>query len=279
MSKSTWTVFGLVALITPAVLAQMQDNRDKQLDCANGSIVDSRARRCEVREQTYATGGQLSVDPGSNGGVSVKGWTRSDVLVRTRVEAYAPTESEASLLLSQVNSSFAAGLLTATGPERSDKSYWGVSYEIFVPQTQDLKVTARNGGIKIWDVTGRLDVDTRNGGIELKRVVGDIGAKTRNGAVRLELAGNNWQGRKLDVETRNGGVSLAVPANFSAHIQAETLNGAIRSDLGNPVNPSPLTQSPVNAGKRSRKLDLDLGSGGASLRLATTNGAITLSRM
>src|SRR6266852_672396 len=106
MSKSTWIVFGLIVLTTPAVFAQMQDNRDKRLDCSNGARGDSRARRCEVREQTYATGGQLSVDPGSNGGVSVKGWTRNDVLVRARVEAFAGSESEASLVLAQVNSNF-----------------------------------------------------------------------------------------------------------------------------------------------------------------------------
>ena len=67
--------------------AQMRDNTEKQLTCANGGRDSDRARHCEIREQSLASIGRLNIDAGQNGGVSVKGWLRPDVLVRARVEA------------------------------------------------------------------------------------------------------------------------------------------------------------------------------------------------
>src|SRR5437773_11584805 len=108
-------------LTLSAAFAQMQDNREKQLDCNNNrdGYGDRRARKCEVREQTLASVRQLSVEPGRNGGVSVKGWTQGEVLVRARMEAWAPSDSEASLLLSQIHSDASAGRVAASGPESS----------------------------------------------------------------------------------------------------------------------------------------------------------------
>jgi len=268
MVRSTFLLVGLTVLAGSAAFGQLQDNRDKQLSCQDGNF-DRRARKCEVREQTLASVGQLTLDPGRNGGVSVKGWTRSDVLVRARVEAWGDSDSDASLMFSQVHVDGAAGRVAATGPESSNHSYWSVSYEVFAPQTHDLKITGVNGGISVWDVNGRLDLDTKNGALDLRRIIGDVTGKTKNGGVRLTVAGNNWQGRQLDLETKNGGVDISVPANFQARIQAETVNGGIRSDFGGVVEGS----------RRPRKLDLTLGGGGATLKVSTRNGGISLAKI
>src|SRR5262245_3318258 len=99
MRISALTIFGLAVLSASSTFAQMQDNREKQLNCnENGDRYgDRRARKCEVREQTLASVRQLSVEPGRNGAVSVKGWTQGDVLVRARLEAWAASDAEASL--------------------------------------------------------------------------------------------------------------------------------------------------------------------------------------
>ena len=74
------------------LLAQLQDNSEKKMTCENGGNDGEQARHCEIREQTVASIGRLNVDAGHNGGVTVKGWLHSDVLVRARVEARGETE-------------------------------------------------------------------------------------------------------------------------------------------------------------------------------------------
>src|SRR5437899_9708912 len=84
------------------LLAQLQNNSEKQLTCANGSYDSDRARHCEIREQTLPSIGRLIIDAGQNGGATVKGWTRGDVLVRARIEASGDTEAAASMMASRV---------------------------------------------------------------------------------------------------------------------------------------------------------------------------------
>jgi DUF4097 and DUF4098 domain-containing protein YvlB len=264
MVRATFGWIGLTVLTVSAAFGQLQDNREKELSCQDGNR-DRRAHKCEIREQTLASVGQLTLDPNRNGGVSVKGWTRSDVLVRARLEAWGGSDSEASLTFSQLHSDAAAGRITASGPEAAE---WAVSYEVFVPQTHDLKIMTHNGGLHISDINGRMDLNTTNGGLHLNRVIGDITAKTTNGGVHVTLASGNWQGRQLDLETTNGGVHVEAPANLQARIQAETTNGGIRSDFG----------GQTTGRNRPRTLDVTVGGGGATLKLVTKNGAIHVSR-
>src|SRR6266508_2598203 len=55
------------------------------LDCDQRKSNNRRPSICEMREQTLASAGLLSVDGRQNGGVSIRGWERSEVLVRSQV--------------------------------------------------------------------------------------------------------------------------------------------------------------------------------------------------
>ncbi len=251
------------------LMAQLQDNSDKQLSCDNNNSGDrDQARHCEVREQTVAAMGPLTIDAAQNGGVTVKGWLRGDILVRSRVEASADTAPAAANVASQVSVVAAAGQLKATGPESARNSSWSVSYEIFVPQNTDLSLKANNGGVNISDVRGQIHFDVNNGGVRLKRVAGDVSGQTVNGGIQVDLAGRIWDGRQLDVRTRNGGVMLGVPSAYSAHIQAETGNGSIQSDFA----------EVMGGERRPKKLDANLGSGGPLIHVTTVNGGLSLKR-
>jgi hypothetical protein len=252
-----------------SLFAQLKDNTEKQLTCANGGYDSDRARHCEIREQSLPAVGRLTIDAGRNGGASVKGWTRGDVLVRARVEASADTEGAAANLASRVNIDSSAGQVRATGPESADNSWWSVSYEIFVPQITDVSMKTHNGGISISDVRGQIQVESHNGGVSLKRVNGDVTGTTYNGGISVEVAGVTWDGRQMELNTHNGGVTLAMPAQFSARIQAETGMGRIHSDF-------PMPQD--LAGVRSRKVEFSVGAGGAPIHITTQNGGITLKR-
>ncbi len=248
------------------LLAQLQDNSEKQLTCQNGGYDSDRARHCEIREQSVAGIGRLSVDAGRNGGATVKGWLRGETLVRARVEASADSEAAAAALASQVSIDTSGGQVHAIGPESLNNSGWSVSYEIFVPQNTDLTLKAHNGGINISDVRGQIRFDGNNGGVHLTRVAGDVSGATVNGGIQVDLTGSIWDGRQLDVSTRNGGVTVAMPSSYSAHLQAETQNGGVHSDF--PV----MLESNV----RPRRLDFNVGAGGPLIHISTTNGGVTL---
>jgi DUF4097 and DUF4098 domain-containing protein YvlB len=231
----------------------------------NGRLIS----HCEMREQTVASGGRLTIDGRANGGISVKGWARNEILVRAQVRTAAASEAEANLLASQVFLQTAAGRIAATGPAASDQSYWSVSYEVFVPQQSDLSLAAHNGGISVSDVQGQIEFQTVNGGLHLARLAGNVKGETKNGGVHVELAGNRWNGQGLDVRSTNGGVHVSVPSNYSARLEAGTTNGSVQSAIPELVMPNE---------RRPKQVGAYLGGGGATVRVITTNGGVHIDR-
>jgi hypothetical protein len=258
LSVITWTV---------PILGQMRNNTEKEMTCDNRGYLEDRVRLCDIREQTLPSVGRLGVE-GHNGSATVKGWMRSDVLVRSRVDSAAETQAAADVLASLVSIDSRGGQVRSTGPDSVDDAWWSVSYEIFVPQAIDLSVKTHNGGVTISDVRGEIRFEAHNGGVHLKRVAGDVGGGTHNGGIEVELMGSLWDGRQLEVRTYNGGITLAMPASYSAHVLAETSSGRIQSDF-------PIT---VSGEVKPQRLDTNIGSGGSLIHLTTHNGQVTLKR-
>ena len=247
---------------------QMRDNQDKQMTCGSSGY-GSRARYCEVREQTTAAMGLLNVDPGQNGGATVKGWSRNEVLVRSRVEGWADSDANARITAAQVYVNTSGGHVQAQGPQSSNNAGWAVSFEIFVPQATSLTVKTVNGGITVSDIRGSLRFEATNGGVNLRRLAGDVAGSTVNGGINVELTGTTWDGGQVRVTTRNGGVNVSVPENYSAHFQTETLNGSLRSEF--PLN--------LAGDSRSANQDFSIGAGGPLIHVTTTNGAVKLKKV
>lgn len=256
-----------LCLAASAAFAQADKGR-YSLSCRdqNNYGDDSRARHCEVKEQTLAaTGGTLSVDGMQNGGISVKGWERNEILVRYRIQTQASTQAQADSLASQIRVTTTGGQIRAEGPEQGENSHWDVGYEIFVPRQSDLSLRTHNGGIAVSDVRGQISFEAQNGGVSLKRVGGNVKGETVNGGLSVDLAGNSWEGQGLNVKTTNGGLSISVPDNYSAHLEAGTVNGsfAVSPALG-------------EVARGAKQLSLNLGSGGSNLRIYTTNGGVSI---
>src|SRR5881392_2842374 len=173
-------LFGVLILAASAY-AQLRDNRTSQMTCDSGNYDRDRQRFCEVREQTIPGVGRLTIDPGKNGGITVKGWLRNDVSIRSRVETWASSVGEATALAGLVRVDASAGQVKASGPDSQRDASWSVSYEIFVPQTTDLSMMSFNGGINLSDVRGRIEFDAKNGGVRLTRVGGNVTGQTANG--------------------------------------------------------------------------------------------------
>ena len=267
LTRTAWLALACSALGAP-IFAQFRDNTQKQLSCDNSGYDSDRVRHCEMRELNAPSIGRLAVAAVHNGGATVKGWMRGDVLVRARVESAAESDAAAQGLTRQVSIDTSGGQVRASGPETTNDSWWSASYEIFVPQNTDLNLTAHNGGITISDVRGQIHFEGHNGGVRLIRVAGDVSGSTQNGSIQIELTGNIWDGRQLEVTTHNGGVNMSMPSYFSGHFQAETDQGHIETDF-------PLT---LSGDIRPRHLDFNLGAGGPLIHVSTHNGGVRLHR-
>ena len=96
---------------------------------------------------------------------------------------------------------------------------------------------------------------------------GDVAGRTTNGGIDVDLDGNGWDGNGLDLQTTNGGVRVRIPEQYNVHLETGTTNGSVRVDF--PV---------MVEGTRTRSISTDLGSGGATLRVRTSNGGVRITK-
>lgn len=241
--------------------------KNREFCSDNNWSSDNKVSSRDLREMTVTAGGALSVDGGKNGGISVTGENRSDILVRACVQAWGTTAEAAQAIVKGIK-------INTTGTVKAESAAeenWGVSYQILVPRSTDLNLTAHNGGISIRGVEGTLDFRTQNGGLHLSEIAGNVKGRTTNGGVHVELSAGSWKGSGLDLETTNGGVHVSVPQNFAAHFETGTVNGGFHSDFAQLELPK------SENGERRRpggRISTDLNGGGAPVRLITTNGGV-----
>ena len=271
MRSASAALLALLALtVTSAADAQRRHSvADWRMDCSNRNWGDDRMERfCNVTETTMpAPSGTLRVDGRVNGGIRVIGSDRRDVRIRARIEAHSRSESRAEELVRAVRVHTTGDRVYAEGPETSGRDSWSVEFEIEVPARSDLDLQAHNGGIAVMAVTGTLRMETLNGGIHLESVGGDVVAETTNGGLTVDLDGDRWEGKGLDATTMNGGVNVMVPSSYSAHLETGTVNGGVDIDF-------PVTVQ----GRLGHRITTDLGRGGATIRVMTTNGGVKIRR-
>lgn len=231
-----------------------------------GWFFGSQEHACEVRKYTLPLeNGQVRVQ-GENGSLEIYGEDRHDVYLEARVNAQGSTPEEAQKILHQVEI-LTHGTIEAKGPNTSGWGGrgWSVSFALRVPRELTAgSFETSNGGVAVTDVDGRIDVGSTNGALSLRFVGGDVRAHTTNGGISIALSGNRLRGQGLDARTTNGGINVKASPNLSAHLVAETTNGGIH--VGYP-----------NVGDASHhSIETNLGSGGATMHLETTNGGINV---
>lgn len=246
--------------------SQGQVRADRQDACTTRQGRD-RVSLCRETEMTVpAPGGRVVVNARPNGGITVTGAERRDIRIVARIQAHARRESDAREILDAVQV-HTDGEIRATGPRSGDNEGWSVSFTLEVPPTSDLHLSSTNGGISVEGVQGDMELATMNGGLTLAAVAGNVRGRTTNGGVTVSLEGSTWQGSGLDLQTTNGGVRLRVPERYNARLETGTVNGGLSFDF-------PVTVQ----GRMTRRLTTDLGSGGAPIRVVTTNGGVTVQR-
>ena len=256
----------LLALAGAAVPSAQQPAADDW--CRDESWGRDRATFCEVREFTVAaTSGALAVR-GTNGGIRVDGEARNDVHILAKVVASADSDARAREIAASIQLTPDLERVEADGPRGlRDREGWSVSYRLLVPRALNLSLQTTNGGISIRDVESKVEFRTTNGGVKLASVGGDVRGRTTNGGVDVDLDGPAWNGEGLDVETTNGGVKLAIPDQYSARLEASTSNGGMNIDVPG-----------ASHDRRARDVSVQIGSGGAPIRVRTRNGGLRVVR-
>lgn len=272
--QDTFFALLLAIVFSSGTVAFAQDKNDKQdkkrdFCSSNNYSYNGKVSYKEMRELTINAGNLLNVDGQRNGGIQIKGENRSDILIRACVQTTGATEQEAQLFAKSIRIETSPNIRAENTP---DEPIWGVSYEILVPRSTNLKLAALNGGISISGVEGTMEFETRNGGVSLNDVAGDVKGRTANGGVSVNLSGSSWKGSGLDIETTNGGVHLSIPESYAARVETGTVNGGFKSEI-----------SQLNAEKnrqtRGVRLNANLNGGGAPIRVVTTNGGVKISSL
>jgi Putative adhesin len=254
-----------VTLIRPTVAATIA--LPPQDWCKDAGSYNNRDENfCEVRELKESGQRALDAEVG-NGSVTVTGSSRTDVMVRARVIASAPSTAEARDLASQVTIRLENGRLRASGPVNPGRKSWSVSYRVQVPTRYDLTLNAANGSLTVTDVHGTIDAETANGSIRLTDLGGRVRARTTNGSTHVQVTGTKWDGEGLSVITSNGSARLDLPQNFNAELAVSTNNGGI--DIDFPVQVQ---------GRLGRSVETTLGTGGPRLDMRTSNGSVRVTR-
>lgn len=264
--KALFSVFA-VALSTLSATAQTAPEPQFHLACQDGSWSGNKQEKqfCETRDLAMSApaGQPLTIDGGTNGGISVHGWDGPNVRIRAKVQSWASTEATAQAQVKNISISTSNNTIHATITD-NDK-HWGVSYEIFVPRQTALALNTVNGGISLDNLQSDIKFNVVNGGVSLASLGGQVTGQTVNGGLNITLTGSQWNGKGLDVETTNGGIYWKLPLNYSAQLFTSTNVCSIRTGL--PVTKLGLLHKEVTA---------NLGKGGASVKAVTTNGGINV---
>jgi DUF4097 and DUF4098 domain-containing protein YvlB len=128
------------------------------------------------------------------------------------------------------------------------------------------KVSTVNGDIEIRTMSGNVKAETVNGDLVASGLVADVDLETVNGGVNAEFD-SLGSGQRVSAEAVNGRIVLELPADTSARVHAETVNGSIDADDFNLV---------VDKGFVGRECDGQIGDGDARISLDTVNGSIRI---
>jgi len=139
-------------------------------------------------------------------------------------------------------------------------------YHVRAPQWANLRIETTNGTIDLRGprVAGSVRLQTTNGNVKAIGLENSSSVTTTNGAVTLEVSRLGDDG--VSCETTNGSITLVVPTEVNARLSARVTNGGISARV---------PKMTISEESR-RRLDATLGSGGPTIRLETTNGAVTV---
>lgn len=285
-------VLGAILLPLGALQAQVARQRvDTSFTFDRGGSVDLGLVSGEIRVLT-GTGNEIrilaTIERGrlettfSRSRVSIEARSVNGRMGATRYELTVPAGT-------RVTASTVSGDITVRGTGSEVEAH-SVSGEITVEDANGVvELESVSGNIELTKASGRIDLSTVSGEMDLTDVSGDLEAESVSGSViarRARLRSFRTETVSGDLtydgtvsadgdyrlNSHSGDVFIAIPSNGSAALELETWSGNIASDF-------PLTLQPgQDVGRRNRRMQFNIGAGGARVSAETFSGNITIRR-
>ena len=289
----------LVALVLISVAGHASDAQGRRR-----SSNDSRSRGDTTL--SFDKNGTLTVTA-SNGNVSVVGWSRDQLQVRTSGNADVRFDGSSNRLTitarrgdgtidislpigAKVNASTHSGNVTirgTRGPVDAHATNGSVDVDDVMNRVDlstfsgdvsasnvngDAKFETISGGIKLRDARGSIDATTVSGDIDLIGITSkSVRAKTTSGGVvfdgLVDPAGH------YDLGTHSGDVRLRVQRDASAQLSVSTWSGSVDSQFPITLKPGEQRIGTLNA----KRFTFEIGGGSARITADTFSGDITIS--
>ena len=209
---------------------------------------------------------ELNIEGSKNGGVRVSGWDKKEIWIKACIQSKGKNEEEARKVASTISISTSGGTIKAVSPYSTAEDVpYSINYDIKIPKNLNLKITTLNGGINISGVESLIDFNVDNGGAVLSQLAGNVSGKINNGSMTIKLAGKQWNGDGIDARIGNGNILFLVPKDYSARLETGTRWGTLISAIGN-----------VKQSLKENNLNLDIGSGGTTLKVLTESGNVQI---
>jgi DUF4097 and DUF4098 domain-containing protein YvlB len=260
----------------------------------------------------FASDGQVSLSIVS-GEIRVIGVNTNEVRISASIERgrleTSFSRSRVSIDARSVNNRMGSARYELTVPVGTRVRATSVSGDITVRATmQEVTVRSVSGDLTVAEARGRVEAATVSGDVDLSRVQARIRAESVSGdIIGSELSGEltaesvsgsvELRRSRLDAirstavsggisydgpfsasgtyrfNSHSGSISFGIPANAGAVLELETFSGRISTDF-------PLTLQPgATGGRRDRRMDFTIGSGGARISAETFSGNITIRRL
>ncbi len=235
--------------------------------CHMNLSTDVEAKDEWTRSYPLTATGAVTIKNG-NGRIEVIGGEGSSVTIVAERIVKAGTEAAAQeqLKLLEMKEDVAADRVSLDTSTRglSINVSRRVNYKITMPKGASLSLVSSNGDILVTNVGGAFSAEASNGRITATSLQNGAKVSTSNGVIELTFDKVGDEG--ITAETTNGTIDVALPKSTNADLSARITNGAI-SNEGLDIRVSEQSR---------RRLDGTIGTGGPSIRLEATNGAITI---
>lgn len=211
------------------------------------------------KEFNVKPGGTLIIDLRTGGSILIEGWNKdvvsADVTIKGRDSEEIVVELEQNGNNVEINSYY----------DGDDDNYNSKEKVVVkVPNNYNVELNTMGGGVKIYNVNGKMSGKTMGGELDLRNLKGDLDLTTMGGEITVQDCEVNGK-----VHTMGGDVLVE---NVTGDLNAKTMGGKVKQV--NVKSSSGSTGNEVNISTMGGPIEVDRALNGAKVK--TMGGEITV---
>ena len=237
------------------------------------NVASEQASDTWQRSYSLPANGRLELSSVS-GVVQITGTSGSQAEVTIVREATAMTKDDATQSVAGVSITEDAKPDAVRIEVRADREHRGrltLRTTLAVPRGLIVSVRNQDGRIELENVDGRITAAVANGPITGRGVSGSLSASVVNGRLSIDL---NPSFDNVDLAATNGAVRVGIPAEASADLQLEALNGGVTVDPRLNLASKDAAAAGGDGEFFSKRVTGRLKDGGPKLVARAINGAV-----